>query len=311
MVKNMVMSKEEAEQRGAGYIMIPMVILDGWVGHNERYLKWWTKLRREASWTEKTVWFGRQQVYLQPRQVLATDNMLAKRWGVTKPTVIRFLRRLEQDKFIEKQTDNNNTIITITPLAWPDLEVKPEVTSEVKIDREVDRQTYPQAYPTPFKEEINIIAGGGLRTREEVVKTIKSEELRIKSDNDFFDEVVDFFNEQMKGKTIPQVALKTPERRLALEQLMAQTDVDKEKIKEAIMNAAASDFLNGKGQKGWIADFDWIMVPQHFQKVLENFYRNKQVTQTQYGTTNGYQDPRRGVEASGTKSFAAGYDRPL
>ena len=293
------MSKEEAEQRAAGYIMIPMVILDGWVGHNERYLKWWTKLRREASWTEKTVWFGRQQVYLQPRQVLVTDNMLAKRWGVTKPTVIRFLRRLERDKFIEKQTDNNNTIITITPLAWPDLEVKPEVTSEVKIDHEVDRQTYPQAYPTPFKEEeINIIAGGGLRTREEAAK------------NDF-DEIISFFNEQMKGKTIPQVALKTPERRQALEQLMAQTDVDKEKIKEAIMNAAASDFLNGKGQKGWIADFDWIMVPQHFQKVLENFYRNKQVTQTQYGTTNGYQDPRRGVEASGTKSFAAGYDRPL
>ena len=158
---------------------------------------------------------------------------------------------------------------------------------------------YPQAYLTPFKEEeINIIAGGGLRTREEAAK------------NDF-DEVISFFNEQMKGKTIPQVALKTLERRQALEQLMAQTDVDKEKIKEAIMNAAASDFLNGKGQKGWIADFDWIMVPQHFQKVLENFYRNKQVTQTQYGTTNGYQDPRRGVEASGTKSFAAGYDRPL
>ena len=298
------MSKEEAEQRGAGYIMIPMVILDGWVGHNDRYLKWWTKLRCEASWTEKIVWFGRQQVYLQPRQVLVTDNMLAKRWGVTKPTVIRFLRRLEQDKFIEKQTDNNNTIITITPLAWPDLEVKPEVTSEVKIDHEVDRQTYLQAYPTPFKEEeINIIARGGLRTREAAVAN--------NLDSDVFEEIIDFFNDQMTGKVIPQVALKTPERRQALEQLMAQTDVDKEKIKEAIMNAAASDFLNGKGQKGWIADFDWIMVPQHFQQVLENFYRNKQITQTQYGTTNGYQDPRRGVEASGTKSFAAGYDRPL
>ena len=308
------MSKEEAEQRGAGYIMIPMVILDGWVGHNERYLKWWTKLRREASWTEKTVWFGRQQVYLQPRQVLVTDNMLAKRWGVTKPTVIRFLRRLEQDKFIEKQTDNNNTIITITPLAWPDLEVKPEVTSEVKIDPEVDRQTYPQAYPTPIKEEeINIIAGGGLRTREEEAKRCLMDDVRGKMDNkeDSFDEIVAFFNEQMKGKTIPQVALKTSERRQALENLMEQTGVDVEKIKEAIMNAAASDFLNGKGQKGWIADFDWIMVPQHFLKVLENFYRNKQITQTQYGTTNGYQDPRRGVEASGTKSFAAGYDRPL
>ena len=293
------MRDEDIEQRNSGFITIPMVVLDGWVGHNDRYLKWWTWLRREASWTEKTVWFNRQQVYLQPRQVIVTVNLLVKQWGVSKPTVIRFLQRLENDKLIERQTDSRKSIITITQLGWADLEVKPEVKEAVNIDSEVDRQTYPQAYPTPFKDkEINIIACGGLRTREEAV-----------AKNDF-DEIISFFNEQMTGKVIPQVALKTPERRNAYEQLIAQTGVDKETVKQAIMNAAASDFLNGKGQKGWIADFDWIMVPQHFQKVLENFYRNKQVTQT-YGTTNGYQDPRRGVEASGTKSFAAGYDRPL
>ena len=302
---------ETEQQRTARFITIPMVVLDGWVGHNDRYLKWWTWLRREASWTEREVWFNHQQVYLQARQVIVTVNLLIKQWGVSKPTVIRFLQRLEQDKLIERQTDNHKSIITITQLGWADLEVKPEVKDAVNVDGEVDRQVYPQAYPTPFiDKKINIIAGGGARTREEAAKPIKSEELRIKSDNDSFDEVVDFFNEQMKGKTIPQVALKTPERRQAFEQLIAQTGVDKESVKQAIMNAAASDFLNGKGQKGWIADFDWIMVPQHFQKVLENFYRNKQVTQS-YGTTNGYQDPRRGVEASRTDSFAAGYDRPL
>ena len=302
---------EDQQQRTAGYITIPMAVLDGWVGQDDRYLKWWTWLRREVSWTEKTVWFNRQQVYLQARQVVVTVNLLVKQWGVSKPTVIRFLQRLEQDKLIERQTDNHKSIITITQLGWADLEVKPEVKDAVNVDGEVYRQVYPRAYPTPFiDKKINIIAGGGARAREEAAKPIKSEELRIKSDNDSFDEVVDFFNKQMKGKTIPQVALKTPERRQAFEQLIAQTGVDKESVKQAIMNAAASDFLNGKGQKGWIADFDWIMVPQHFQKVLENFYRNKQVIQT-YGTTNGYQDPRRGVEASRTDSFAAGYDRPL
>ena len=152
-------------------------------------------------------------------------------------------------------------------------------------------------------KKINNIAGGGARTREEAVAK--------NLDSDVFDEIIGFFNDQMTGKVIPQVALKTPERRQALENLMATMGIDKESVKQAIMNAADSDFLNGKGQKGWIADFDWIMVPQHFQKVLENFYRNKQVTQIQYGTANGHQDPRRGVEASGTKSFAAGYDRPL
>ena len=303
---------ETEQSRTAGYITIPMTVLDGWVGHNDRYLKWWTWLRREASWSEREVWFNRQQVYLQAKQVIVTVNLLVKQWNVSKPTVIRFLQRLEQDKLIERQTDNHKSIITITELGWADLEVKSEVKDAVNIDSEVYRQMYPQVNLTPFiDKEINIIAGGGARTREEAAKPIKSEKLRIKSDNDSFDEVVDFFNEQMTGKTIPQVALKTPERRQAYEQLIAQTGVDKESVKQAIMNAAASDFLNGKGQKGWIADFDWIMVPQHFQKVLENFYRNKQVTQTQYGTTNGYQDPRRGVEASRTDSFAAGYDRPL
>ena len=295
----MIREDETEQQRTARFITIPMVVLDGWVGHNDRYLKWWTWLRREASWTEREVWFNRQQVYLQARQVIVTVNLLVKLWGVSKPTVIRFLQRLEQDKLIERQTDNHKSIVTITQLGWADLEVKSEVKSAVNVDSEVDRQTYPQAYPTPFiDKKINIIAGGGARTREEAVA------------NHDFDEIIAFFNQQMTGKTIPQVALKTPERRQAFEQLIAQTGVDKESVKQAIMNAAASDFLNGKGQKGWIADFDWIMVPQHFQKVLENFYRNKQVTQT-YGTTNGYQDPRRGVEASRTDSFAAGYDRPL
>ena len=285
-----------------GYITIPMVILEGWVGQSERYLKWWTQLRREASWTGKTIWYNRQQVYLQPRQVLVTVNSLVKQWGVSKPTVIRFLQRLEQDKFIERQKDNRKTIITITALGWADSEVKPVVTSEVKVDPEVDRQTYPQANLSPFIDKnINYKASvGGARTREEVVA------------NNDFDEIITFFNEQMKDKSIPQVAIITSERKQAFERLMAQTGVSTESVKQAIKNAAASDFLNGKGQKGWVASFDWMMVPQNFQKVLENNYRNKQVTQqVHYGTTNGYQDPRRGVEASRTDSYASGYDRPL
>ena len=285
-----------------GYITIPMAVLEGWVGQNERYLKWWTLLRREASWTAKTIWYNRQQVYLQPRQVLVTVNSLVRQWGVSKPTVIRFLQRLEQDKFIERQKDNRKTIITITALGWADSEVKPVVTSEVKVDPEVDRQTYPQANLSPFIDKnINYKASvGGARTREEVVA------------NNDFDEIITFFNEQMKGKGIQQVAIITSERRQAFERLVSQTGVNKDTLKQAIKNAAESDFLNGKGPKGWVASFDWMMMPQNFQKVLENNYRNKPVTQqVQYGTTDGYQDPRRGVEASRTSSYASGYDRPL
>ena len=292
---------EETEQRTAGYITLPLAVLDGWVGQNAQYLKWWTLLRREASWTDKTVWYNHQQVYLQARQVIVTVNSLVKQWQVSKPTVIHFLQRLEHEKLIERQTDSRKTIITITPLGWADSEVKPEVTPAVKVDHQSYHQTYHQPLPPIINnKEKNIIASGGARTREEEVA------------NHDFDEIISFFNQQMKGKGIQPVAIITSERRQAFERLMSQTGVNKECVKQAIKNASESDFLNGKGPKGWVASFDWMMIPQNFQKVLENNYRNKPVTQqVQYGTTDGYQDPRRGVEASRTSSYASGYDRPL
>ena len=295
------MSSEETEQRTAGYITLPLAVLDGWVGQNAQYLKWWTQLRREASWTDKTVWYNHQQVYLQARQVVVTVSSLVKQWQVSKPTVIHFLQRLESEKLIERQTDSRKTIITITPLGWADSEVKQEVAPVVKVDHDVDRQPYRQPLPPIINnKEKNIIASGGARTREEEVA------------NKDFDEIISFFNQQMKGKGIQQVAIITSERRQAFERLVSQTGVNKDTLKQAIKNAAESDFLNGKGPKGWVASFDWMMMPQNFQKVLENNYRNKPVTQqVQYGTTDGYQDPRRGVEASRTSSYASGYDRPL
>ena len=292
---------EETEQRTAGYITLPLAVLDGWVGQNAQYLKWWTQLRREASWTDKTVWYNHQQVYLQARQVIVTVNSLVKQWQVSKPTVIHFLQRLEHEKLIERQTDSRKTIITITPLGWADSEVKQEVASVVKVEHDVDHQTYRQPLPPIINnKEKNIIASGGARTREEEVA------------NHDFDEIISFFNQQMKGKGIQPVAIITSERRQAFERLMSQTGVNKDSVKQAIKNASESDFLNGKGPKGWVASFDWMMIPQNFQKVLENNYRNKPVIQqVQYGTTDGYQDPRRGVEASRTSSYASGYDRPL
>lgn len=310
------MSSEETEQRTAGYITLPLAVLDGWVGQNAQYLKWWTQLRREASWTDKTVWYNRQQVYLLARQVIVTVNSLVKQWQVSKPTVIHFLQRLESEKLIERQTDSRKTIITITPLGWADSEVKQEVASVVKVEHDVDRQPYHQPLPPIINnKEKNIIASGGARTREEeVANRCEMEEVRCLKDNDkdSFDEIVAYFNEQMKGKGIQPVAIITSERRQAFERLMSQTGVNKDSVKQAIKNAAESDFLNGKGPKGWVASFDWMMIPQNFQKVLENNYRNKPVIQqVQYGTTDGYQDPRRGVEASRTSSYASGYDRPL
>lgn len=43
-------------------------------------------------------------------------------------------------------------------------------------------------------------------------------------------------------------------------------------ILEAIENVRKSPFLNGQGNRGFTATFDWFIKPSNFQKVLEGFY---------------------------------------
>ena len=49
-----------------------------------------------------------------------------------------------------------------------------------------------------------------------------------------------------------------------------------EKVMEAIDNINQSDFLKGKNDRGWQIDFDWLMKPKNFIKVLENKYKSNE-----------------------------------
>jgi len=49
-----------------------------------------------------------------------------------------------------------------------------------------------------------------------------------------------------------------------------------EKITEVIQKAGDSEFLNGNNDKVWKADFEWIMRPNNFVKVLEGKYNKSE-----------------------------------
>ena len=48
-----------------------------------------------------------------------------------------------------------------------------------------------------------------------------------------------------------------------------------EQIKEVFEKAEASDFLKGKNNRDWQANFDWLMKDSNFAKVLDGNYDNK------------------------------------
>lgn len=50
-----------------------------------------------------------------------------------------------------------------------------------------------------------------------------------------------------------------------------------EKLTEVLRKAGQSDFLNGKNDRAWKADFEWIMRPENFLKILEGKYSNRAV----------------------------------
>ena len=48
-----------------------------------------------------------------------------------------------------------------------------------------------------------------------------------------------------------------------------------ETVCDVIKMAGERDFLSGDNDRGWVANFDWIMKPTNFVKILEGNYQNK------------------------------------
>lgn len=112
----------------------------------------------------------------------------------------------------------------------------------------------------------------------------------------------EFFNRTMQehGAQIPTITQIGGQRRQRL--LARVKEYGKEAIRKAIINAATAPFLNGAGDKPFVASLDWIVRPNNFPKVLEGNY-NHAVTNpnlNSHGTVNnnGYRSREDIIEGA-------------
>ena len=84
------------------------------------------------------------------------------------------------------------------------------------------------------------------------------------------DALKDFFNRSMEGKSIPRVVCIRGERRARANARIREYGMDS--VYAMIAKAAESPFLNGAGERPFVASFDWLMRPNNFPKVLEGNY---------------------------------------
>lgn len=78
------------------------------------------------------------------------------------------------------------------------------------------------------------------------------------------------------GSVMRRLTLMSDQRKCNVHSRIREYGGDVQMVYKAIDKAMASDFMNGKNGKGWVASFDWMMCPSNFPKVLEGNYDNEQ-----------------------------------
>lgn len=92
-----------------------------------------------------------------------------------------------------------------------------------------------------------------------------------------FDAMLKFFNSTMDeaDAAISRITKIQGQRRNAVKARIHE--YGKTEVANAIRKAAISDFLNGRTDKPFVANFDWIFKPNNFPKVLEGNYDNRKL----------------------------------
>lgn len=86
-----------------------------------------------------------------------------------------------------------------------------------------------------------------------------------------FQAIADCYNETCVS--LQKVKILSEPRKKAIKARLNTYSI--EDIKQAFQKAEASDFLKGKNDRNWQANFDWIMKDGNLAKILEGNYDNK------------------------------------
>lgn len=87
--------------------------------------------------------------------------------------------------------------------------------------------------------------------------------------------LITYWNRRIRetGSRMPQIHRLNRTRIALIEARLLEYDGDTHKIRDAFEQAFASPYLNGAGKRHWVADFDWILRPENFSRVLDGSFK--------------------------------------
>ena len=253
---------------------------------------------------------GGREVIERRGELVASQRFLSKRWQWSEKKVRGFMSKLRKNKMVETETRSGVTIVRLvnydkynfTPQDAPKDAAKGALND--LFDNELDTQRAQQgaqqrAQPANKGREkgANLNKGNNLNLSPSLCsgdlspgETPCDAEPPDKKQKDEIDfkAFLQFFNKTVKGSHIPEIRILTDRRKEMLNARLKE--YDKQALVEVVQKAADSNFLNGGGDKPFVATFDWIFRPNNFPKVLEGNYDNR--TSSNYGQ---HEQPRRTI----------------
>lgn len=297
-------------EENKGYIYISRSLPEHWIWENEHDLKRWLDLLYMASWKDHKIRVGRFKPFVLKRgDLVGSIPMLAKRWNDSKPTVVKFLKLLENDGMIIRKTvDNVIGIITIcnydtyqkgvdNPVDNPvdtlvdNLVDNPVDTKQKKGNNKGEEREKKGEEREKKGKDISILSSDDDATIAKQDETELKTDAKQRTDKDKKEKsdgitgsvegkngdkinianFVKFWNETVKGTYVPQIKVFSDRRKKMLKARLKE--YGKRKIFDAIEIVPKSDFLSGR-KTDFRASFDFVFGPENFPKVIEGNYNN-------------------------------------
>lgn len=190
-------------------------------------------------------------------------------------------------------TSENGVFAAKTRVSTVKTPVSAEITPQSKV-----KESRVEYTSSPNVEEVRPSSDGAPPEEEERFSgetrkdSVPAEAIDLKAFADFFNKTM-----EAQGAQIPPVRDLRPKSKRTTFLLARFREYGKEALAEVVKKAAASDFLNGGGSRGFVADFEWLFRPNNFPRILEGTYDNRpqqSTTQlTHHGTTAKSVDDNR------------------
>lgn len=324
-------------------VKLPSNISGHWLWKDPVRFQWWILLLQNVAEEDvEIVMYGKRHI-VSRGCIIVTEGELAKLWSTTPNTAKGFMRKLIKMGELERRPNGDRKLTELFVCNIDEyIQVRPNVDRKLtesdenlrnrpnvdrmltelnsneskdssddrpNVDRmvtekEKEKRNEKESFPPhpPYKEKENKKEKDLSISDEMLCRPAGADDSVADFESGIdFNKLRDFFNAQMEGKMIPQIRALLNKRRKAV--LARSKEYGKEAIRDAIVNAANSAFLNGKNNRCFVASFDWIFCPNNFPKVLENNYSdelNNQPTNPN-GTTNQNFRPKYGLSASDEK----------